>query len=376
MTDENHNNTPSSDPSAFVRRGIPPLRRGFPARGAMLAGRGGRGGRMNPVASWNYSGDEREPGLVEYLEAKQSTVRGDPDAVLDAIWEYKQQVGHLMIVGKSKGLGVEKLIRERKPKLILELGAYVGYSAVYFAKLLPEMYPNGIYPSEWNAENAGNEDRVGYISIEKMDNFAEIAEKVVDLAGLGEVVKIINGSSTPVLKSLRKTLNMPAPTTLDMIFIDHHKPLYTNDLKVLEDEGLIGKVPRAALLSILKILIAWYAQGTCIVADNVVMPGNPAYLSYIRATPQAKRQSASKGILDNPPASFHPNCSTKEEWQSSFRDGPLEETRWVPPDSEGVRGKGNPELVYEGWMLDDVHEAGGWDACEVSICQGEVGDGA
>lgn len=33
----------------FARRGIPPLRRGFPARGAMTAGRdrGGRGGRMS-----------------------------------------------------------------------------------------------------------------------------------------------------------------------------------------------------------------------------------------------------------------------------------------------------------------------------------------
>ncbi|KAJ9098105.1 hypothetical protein QFC21_004434 [Naganishia friedmannii] len=363
MADGKHTNAPSSEAPVFIRRGVPPLRRGFPARGAMLAGRGGRGGpggpgvgRMNPDAPWNYTGDEREPGLVDFLQAKESTIRGDPDAVLDAIWEYKQHVGHFMIVGKSKAQGVEKLIRERKPKLILELGAYVGYSAVYFAKLLPEMFPNAIYPSKWTSENAADENRVGYVSIEKMDNFAQIAGKVVDLAGLSRVVKIINGSSTPVLKSLRETLNMPLPAAFDMIFIDHHKPLYTNDLKVLEDEGLIGK-------------------GTCIIADNVIMPGNPAYLSYIRATPAAKRLSASKGILDYPPATFHPSCATKAEWQSGFRDGPLEETRWVPPDSEGVVGMGNPELVYEGWMLDDGNEQGGWDACEVSVCKGEVGDG-
>lgn len=336
----------------------------------MLAGRGGgRGGRgsgpggMNPAAPWSYEGDEREAELVHFLETRGAEIRGVPDAVIDAIGEYKTQVGHLMVVGERKGRAVEKLIRERKPKLILELGAYVGYSAVYFAKLLPEMYPNGIYPSEWNAVNAGDEGRVGYISIEKMGNFAEITGKVVDLAGLAAVVKVIQGSSTPVIKSLRETLNMPRPRTFDMVFIDHHKPLYTNDLKVLEDEGLIGK-------------------GTCIIADNVVMPGNPAYLSYIRASPQAKRQSASKGILHDPPANFQPNCTTKEEWQSSFRDGPLEETRWIPPDSEGVVGRGNPALVYEGWMVvdddndDGVDERGRWDACEVSICKGEVGDGA
>jgi hypothetical protein len=85
-----------------------------------------------------------------------------------------------------------------------------------------------------------------------MENFARIAEQVVDFAGLSRVVrvrfgstnrlsylykvltiflyiylfrggKIIQGSSTPVLKSLRGTLNMPRPSTFDMIFIDHHK---------------------------------------------------------------------------------------------------------------------------------------------------------
>jgi catechol O-methyltransferase len=98
--------------------------------------------------------------------------------------------------------------------------------------------------------------------------------------------------------------------------------------------------------------------------------GNPAYLSYIRASPEAKVRSLAKGVLEATPE-FHANCETKEEWQSGFRDGPLDETRWVPPDSEGIVGKGNPRLNYEGYMLDDVHEMGGWDACEVSICQGE-----
>lgn len=35
---------------------------------------------------------------------------------------------------------------------------------------------------------------------------------------------------------------MPRPLTFDMVFLDHLKPLYTIDLKVLEDEGLVGPV--------------------------------------------------------------------------------------------------------------------------------------
>jgi hypothetical protein len=36
-------------------------------------------------------------------------------------------------------------------------------------------------------------------------------------------LQVIQGSSTPVIKSLRETLNMPRPRTFDMVFIDHHK---------------------------------------------------------------------------------------------------------------------------------------------------------
>jgi hypothetical protein len=72
---------------------------------------------LDPAEPWSYTGDEREPGLVSYLHERESKIRNNPDAVLNAIWEYKQQVGHLMIVGKSKGEGVAKLIAERKPKV-------------------------------------------------------------------------------------------------------------------------------------------------------------------------------------------------------------------------------------------------------------------
>ena len=54
--------------------------------------------------------------------------------------------------------------------------------------------------------------------------------------------QFIVGSSTTSLRSLRKTLNMPRPLKFDMVFLDHLKPLYTIDLKVMEEEGLVGPV--------------------------------------------------------------------------------------------------------------------------------------
>ena len=109
-------------------------------------------------------------------------------------------------------------------------------------------------------------------------------------------------------------------------------------------------------------------QGTCVIADNVVKPGNPAYLSWVRATPQAKRLSLSKPRLTSQPEAT-PNPETKEEWTHAFTSGPLDETRWTPEESEGVYADGNPGLVYSSemvWGYDDLTAE--VDACEISIC--------
>ena len=108
-------------------------------------------------------------------------------------------------------------------------------------------------------------------------------------------------------------------------------------------------------------------QGTTLVADNVVKPGNPAYLSWVRSTPAQKRASlASPALKSQPPMT--PNPPT-EEWETAFRDGPLEETRWAPDEAEGITADGDPDLVYGSEMLDGWDPyTGEKDACEVSVC--------
>lgn len=109
-------------------------------------------------------------------------------------------------------------------------------------------------------------------------------------------------------------------------------------------------------------------QGTIIVADNVVKPGNPPYLSYVRATPAQKRAMLDRPALKTQPATT-PNPADANDWETAFCDGPLEETLWTPEESDGVTGRGDPDLVYSSEMI------GGWDpytgerdACEVSVC--------
>jgi len=98
-----------------------------------------------------------------------------------------------------------------------------------------------------------------------------------------------------------------------------------------------------------------------------VKPGNPAYLSWVRATPAQKRQSLNSPALKTQPP-LTPNPPT-EEWETAFRDGPLEETRWAPDEAEGITANGDPDLVYGSEMLDGWDPyTGEKDACEVSVC--------
>jgi catechol O-methyltransferase len=121
---------------------------------------------------------------------------------------------------------------------------------------LYEANPDATYPSDWSESDKPG-DRAGYVSLEKSEVYATTAQGAFDLSGLGKVVKVsytqrkisanvqfVIGSSTPNLRNLRKTLNMPKPLQFDMVFLDHLKPLYTVDLKVMEEEGLIGPVSR------------------------------------------------------------------------------------------------------------------------------------
>lgn len=107
-----------------------------------------------------------------------------------------------------------------------------------------------------------------------------------------------------------------------------------------------------------------------IVADNVVKPGNPAYLSYVRATPAQKRATLQSPPLTSQPA-ITPNPTSDDAWETAFKDGPLAETRWTPDEADGVTANGVPELVYSSKMLDGWDPyTGEKDACEVSECTG------
>ncbi|KAL0472597.1 S-adenosyl-L-methionine-dependent methyltransferase [Neurospora intermedia] len=251
--------------------------------------------RSKIYKSWEVDGkfhsDGREVTLLEYVYSRPDIdqLRGSPQKVLEAIDDFARSVTGLINVGEAKGAVVTKLIAHYKPATILELGGYVGYSAILFGDAL---------------RKAGGKQ---YHSVEKSPLFAAVAASLVDLAGLRDVVKITVGTGAEGIQRLYDSGVLKS--RLAMAFFDHHKPSYTSDLKRCERLGLVG-------------------PGTVLVADNMILPGNPPYAEWVRASVDDKQE-----LDKNAEEKGNPNLQYKSRsivsWEPSGHEDALEITECV-----------------------------------------------
>ena len=197
-----------------------------------------------------------------------------------------------MIVGRPKGKIVTDLIDQLKPNTMIELGTYMGYSAILFGDAV--------------RQNGGER----YLSLELNSSLATVANILIELAGLGDFVRVIVGRSDLSLHELFQSVELKS---IEIMFIDHHKPAYTTDLKLCEHLGMI--VP-----------------GSVLAADNVLFPGNPPYLEYVRSTVVQKREAAKNG----PTKCYNTDGIPERTLQLFMPHG----------DAPRFEVVGNPELVY------------------------------
>lgn len=98
------------------------------------------------------------------------------------------------------------------------------------------------------------------ISIEQSPEAARVARAIHRHAGVAHRIRIVVDSTRNAIPRLRSRYRI---RSFDFIFIDHHKEEYLRDFQQLERHGLIQ-------------------SGTVIVADNVIHPGAPDYLHYVK----------------------------------------------------------------------------------------------
>lgn len=232
-------------------------------------------------------------------------IRGSPQNVLKIIDEYGRTKKYLMNVGDDKGRIVSDLIAEVKPQVMVELGGYIGYSALLFGDAV---------------RKAGGKK---YFSLERNPEFGAVIMSLVDLAGLSDVVKVVIGSSADSIKRLHTQGSL---AHIDLMFLDHYKPAYTTDLKLCEHLNLI-------------------TPGTVLAADNVIKPGNPPYLEYVRSSVEKKRQAyASEQSNAIDVSGFGRNAD-------QYKDRVAEEKL-------STEIKGNPNLIYESKLVNSFEPTG------------------
>jgi predicted O-methyltransferase YrrM len=103
---------------------------------------------------------------------------------------------------------LQLLIRLSRARRILEIGAFIGVSAIYMAKALP----------------SGGE----LVTIEKFDHFADICRRNIERNGLAQRITVLQGDAHAVIESL------PRDRPFDFIFIDGNKERYGEYMRRLE----------------------------------------------------------------------------------------------------------------------------------------------
>jgi len=185
----------------------------------------------------------------------------------------------------------------------VELGGYVGYSCILFADAV---------------RKAGGER---YFSFERDPAFAAVIMSLVDLAGLTDLVKVIVGSSD---EGIARLVGSGQLKHVDLMFLDHYKPAYTTDLKLCEELGLITK-------------------GSVLAADNVIKPGNPPYLKYVRSSVEEKVKEAGEGGQTNLNGIAEKNVKMYEKKYGKAKFS---------------ESKGNPNLKYESTLVKSYEPTG------------------
>jgi len=195
--------------SAALARRVPRLARAVPSLGPRALSTAVHRG----AADFH---ELRERSLLRYT-LKAST-EGDATSVMEAMDDFWQEYykGQSTTEWKLRGAALDDAIKKASPHAAMELGTYCGYSALRIGRLLP---PGG-----------------KLVSVEVDPLYAAIATKVVEHAGLGEIVKIEIGDISERFEAIQKKYSLGS---LDALLMDHGTSNYLGDLRFLEGKGMI-----------------------------------------------------------------------------------------------------------------------------------------
>ena len=181
---------------------------------------------------WLPSDMER---FVAEADANAESVLAAMDRCAETSW--------MMNMGSAKGILIEKVIAQRRPKRLLEIGTFLGYMSIRLARSMPE--DASLTTIEIDDDNYAASRRIRAKALGKRD----------------DSVVALKANASHAIQSFKQPF--------DFVLKDHWKPDYARDLEALRRKGLL-------------------ADKCLVVADNVLFPG---CLLYTSPSPRDKRQS-------------------------------------------------------------------------------------
>eukprot|EP00933_Yihiella_yeosuensis_P059045 TRINITY_DN5994_c1_g1_i9.p1 TRINITY_DN5994_c1_g1~~TRINITY_DN5994_c1_g1_i9.p1 ORF type:complete len:739 (-),score=109.18 TRINITY_DN5994_c1_g1_i9:93-2225(-) len=267
---------------------------------------------------------------------------GSPDACMAAVEQFAEGRSlWLKITAWEKAIVVHEVAKLCKPRVAVEIGGYVGYSATNIARAVA---PYG--------------GKVASLEVDPMH--VTIVRNMVEYCGLSDNVDVWTGYCYDTIPHLLKAYG---PRSVDMVFMDQKGTRFHTDLALMEELNLLS-------------------DGAVILADNVLKPGAPLYIwhlahgQYHHCTAVSVREfllqsedwmvmgfhDASKPPCPIPPPNLHKlafesdafrkrsmfdgvSPSKSDWWQFSqkFVDG-LERCG-CKPQIVGLHGRDNPQIV-------------------------------
>jgi caffeoyl-CoA O-methyltransferase len=161
---------------------------------------------------------EANTTAANYADRYFRAVHGRRETMLDSLLRESLIENELrpMQIDDQTGRLLQLLTLIRRPRRVLEVGTFVGYSAIHIARGLPE---------------GGS-----LISLERDASLVAVARANIATAGVADRIEIVETQAEPYLRVLE-------PKSFDMIFIDADKKAYPEYLKLcyplLASDGLL-----------------------------------------------------------------------------------------------------------------------------------------
>ncbi|CAE8700028.1 unnamed protein product [Polarella glacialis] len=247
--------------------------------------------------------EQKEDALLDFL--RQNAATGDLDGAIAAFERFVRECQWLKVAGGQKARLLENSVHPGDR--VVEFGTYMGYSALVVARRLRAL---------------GGGGRV--ISCEVDANAAEIARAVILWAGAQHEIDVRIGCAFDWIASGQLGL-------IDLLVLDHRGERYHTDLQAVEHQ------------------LSCRAR---IFADNVLHPGAPLFLAYIKDRFHTRIHEV-KEFLHTPPIDdWVVICTPLSGQRSTQQPLPPEMRRWSAKVDAICQGSQQRTVDWHGFQQD------------------------